>query len=963
MSSLALANGGPGKYIYESQPGQPDGIKIYEMANGMRIYMNVYKEAPRIQTLIAVRGGSKQDPADATGLAHYLEHMMFKGTRKIASLDWAKEEKLLQQISDLYEKHRQTTDPEQRKIIYGQIDSVSQVAANLVSTNEYDKMISSLGAKGTNAFTSNERTVYVNDIPSNELDKWMYVEGERFNEVVLRLFHTELEAVYEEFNIGQDNDFRKRFFAMMDGLFPTHSYGTQTTIGKGEHLKNPSHVKIKEYFDTYYVPNNMALIVAGEFNPADMVAKAEKYFGHLKTKPVPAWTFEPQTPITKTVVKEVIGKDPAAIQIGFRVPGAFTDEELLAELVSGILFNEQAGLMDINLIQKQIIGQGSYAFTYPLDDYSIFSLLGEPREGQSLDELKTLLFAELAKIRDGAFDEALISAVVRNNKLAKIKQQESNSGRAYDMLDAFIFDIPWTDYASRYDRMAKFNKQDVIDFAKKYLNDNQSVVVYKREGEDKDVVKVEKPSITPVQVNRDKTSDFKASFDQLKASDLKPDFIDFKSTLTTANLKNGVQVDYLKNTNNETFNLFYIFEMGKNNDKNIALAVDYLKYLGTDKYTAEALQKEFFKLGLSFDVSSSDDRVYVTLSGLDESFTEGVALFEHILANCKSDKAVWDNMVVDILKKRDDAKKDKRTILQRAMFYYAKNGPVSPMTDLMSKAELEQVDPSKLTSMINGLSSYEHKVFYFGSKTQKDVLKVLNKSHKAPKKRMAVPAPKVFPELETSKPKVYFVDFPMVQAEVMMINKGSQGFDLDQYVYSQLYNEYFGAGLSSIVFQEIRESKALAYSASVFATSPVKKDEAHYLRAYVGTQADKLKDAVTAMTEIIRDMPVSEEQILKAADGIAKKIESERVTKTNIYWLQDGARRRGFDYDLRKETYNWVKQNRETVIADLKKYQQSFVKNNTYTILILGEKSRLDMEYVKSLGEFQELTMEQIFGY
>jgi len=340
------------KYKYETVAGDPMGVKMYTLKNGMKIYMSVYKDAPRIQTFIATRAGSKNDPADATGLAHYLEHMLFKGSSKLGALDWEKEKVLLKEISDLYEKHRDAK-PEERAAIYKKIDEVSNKAAKLVAANEYDKLISSLGAKGTNAYTSLDRTVYINDIPSNELDKWMQVESERFNELVLRLFHTELEAVYEEFNISQNNDGRKVFTAFLSGLLPNHQYGTQTTIGTGEHLKTPSMEKIHAFFDKYYVPNNMALILAGDFNPDEVVEMAEKHFGHYKSKPLEKWAVKEQAPLKGPIVREIFGKEKEVTQIGWTLPSATSKDYLTAQLIGQILNNGKAGLMDLNLIQQQ----------------------------------------------------------------------------------------------------------------------------------------------------------------------------------------------------------------------------------------------------------------------------------------------------------------------------------------------------------------------------------------------------------------------------------------------------------------------------------------------------------------------------------------------------------------------------------------------------------------------------------
>ena len=240
-------------YSYETVEGDPLKARIYTLKNGLKVYLSVYKDEPRIQTYVAIKAGSKSDPADATGLAHYLEHILFKGTSKIGSSDWETESKLLTDIEALYETYRGTKDSVERVAIYHQIDSVSGVAATYAIANEYDKLMSNVGASGTNAYTFFEQTVYINDIPANQLNKWVEIEAERFGEVVPRLFHTELEAVYEEKNRGVDSDRRKVWESLLEGMFQKHQYGTQTTIGTVEHLQNPSITEIKKYFYKYYV--------------------------------------------------------------------------------------------------------------------------------------------------------------------------------------------------------------------------------------------------------------------------------------------------------------------------------------------------------------------------------------------------------------------------------------------------------------------------------------------------------------------------------------------------------------------------------------------------------------------------------------------------------------------------------------------------------------------------------------
>lgn len=640
---------------FQTVSDDPMDVKIHTMANGMKVYMSVNKDEPRIQTNIAVRAGSKHDPPDATGLAHYLEHMLFKGNSKIASLDWDKEKVLLKQISDLYEKRRNTVDEAARKAIYTEIDKLSGEAAKFVAANEYDKLIGSLGAKGTNAYTWIEQTVYINDIPSNEVDKWMKLESERFKELALRLFHTELEAVYEEFNIGQDSDFRKIMAAKLKALFPNHPYGQWSTIGTGPHLKNPSHEKIHKYFDDYYAPNNMAIIVSGDFEPSEMVASAEKYFGSYKRKPIPKFTFEEQPAIVAPIHKDVYGQESGKVDISWSGGGIKSGDQIKLMLLTGILSNGQAGLVDINLNQKQALLSAD-AYYYGFEDYSVLSIFGEPREGQSLKDVSALLLAEIEKVKNGEFEDWLIDAVIKDYKLSDIQANESNRARAGAMTNAFVKGMPWEMYTNRFERMKAISKEEIVAFANQICGDNY-VEVFKHSGEDKNKFKVEKPTITPVELNREDDSKFATDFMNQSSPRLSPEFLDYENDITRSKLDNGIEVNYIKNNNNELFTMHYIVEMGSRSDKILPLAVNYLKYLGTDKYSAAELQKEFFKLGLRFDVFSNTERVYVTLQGLEESFEEGVKLFEHVLANVQPDAKALENTIGDILTERDNDKR------------------------------------------------------------------------------------------------------------------------------------------------------------------------------------------------------------------------------------------------------------------------------------------------------------------
>ncbi|MBT6964649.1 MAG: insulinase family protein, partial [Flavobacteriales bacterium] len=600
---------------YETAANDPLKARVYTLDNGLKVYLTSYDDAPRVQTNIAVRAGSKNDPADATGLAHYLEHMLFKGTDVYGSLDFEKEAPMLDKIEALYEEYRtiDMSDEVNRDRVWKQIDSISGEAAKFAIANEYDKMVTGLGAKGTNAYTSNEKTVYVNDIPKNQIEKWLKLEAERFRYPVFRLFHTELEAVYEEKNRGLDNDGRKMFEALLDGLFPVHQYGQQTTIGTIEHLKNPSLTEIRKYFNKYYVPNNMAICLSGDFDYDKTINLINKYWGSFERKDDPTFEVREEAPIAEPVYTEVYGPEAERLYIGFRFDGANTEDAKMLTMVDMVLSNSAAGLIDLNLNQAQeLIGGG--CFPYVLEDYSMHGFYGSPKQGQTLEEVKDLLLAQIEEVKAGNFPNWLVGAIISDLKLNQIKKLESNSGRANEFVDAFTLGITWDDHQNEMAELEKVTKQDIIDFANAKYADNY-VVVYKRSGEDKSLLKVTKPAITPVSVNREDQSEFLVNLLAEEAANIEPVFLNFEKDIQKSNV-GDVELYYKKNTENKRFKLNYILDMGKDHDTKLKLAVDYLKFLGTAAMSPAQKEEEFYKLGCDLTVNCGAEKVTITLSGL-----------------------------------------------------------------------------------------------------------------------------------------------------------------------------------------------------------------------------------------------------------------------------------------------------------------------------------------------------------
>jgi len=945
-------------YSYEYVTNDPLKVRIYTLKNGLKVYLSRYDAEPRIQTQIAVRAGGKNDPARATGLAHYLEHIMFKGTPDFGTQDWSKEKIFLDSIEHMFEHYRTLSDSVERTKYYHLIDNVSNHAATLAIANEYDKMVAEIGARGTNAYTTEDRTVYINDIPSNQIENWITIESNRFRQIVPRLFHTELEAVYEEKNRSLDNDYWKAYEALFAAAFPKHPYGTQTVIGTIDHLKNPSITEIKNYFTNYYCPNNVAVCMSGDLDYDKTISLLDKYFGDWKANPeLKSWTAVQEDPITTPRDVDVYGPDSEWINMAFRFSGRTGDEHKLLRLTDMILSNSQAGLIDLNLKQKQKVLEPS-SYVEDLNDYSLHTFTGKPREGQTLEDVKKLLLGQIDLVKKGQFDDWLLEAVVNDLKKNKIQGSEQNWSRSNDLVMAFTNAIPWKDYISETDDLKRFKKEDIIKFANEHYKDNY-IVVNKRNGKDPHVKKVTKPAITKVTLNKELKSPFHEKMLLNKVEKLQPLFVDYDKDIIKQKLDKGVEVLSTQNKENDLFRLYYLSDVGSNNDPRINVAIEYLSYLGTDEMTSEDFKKELYKLGTNFDVSASKDQTYIALTGLSENMDKSVQLFEKLLAHPKPDEEALKKMVDGISQKREDSKKDKNTILFDGLINYGLYGATSPFTNVLTNQQLTKLKPDELVDIIKGFTKAEHRVLYYGPKKESELLASLNQYHVLPDQLQPLPAAVNFEIQDVKEPKVYWTHYDMVQAEIIFLSKGEK-FDAGRVPDIRMFNEYFAGSMASPIFQELREAQGLAYSAYATYSMATKAGDPDYFFGYIGTQADKQSESMKAMMALIQVFPKTENGFEMAKKSLLNKIESERITKANILFNYEAAKRRGLDHDVRKDVYEKAQTMK---LDDVEKFQQDFVKDRKFNVVLVGSRDKLNLKALEKYGKVQELTLDEVFGY
>ena len=948
----------------DSVPGDPMKALIYTLDNGLTVYLTANDEKPRIQTYIAVKTGSRNDPAETTGLAHYLEHLMFKGTQLFGTSDYQSEKPLLDDIESRFEHYRTVSDSTERKRLYHEIDSVSFLAAQYNIPNEYDKLMAAIGSQGSNAFTSNDLTCYLENIPSNELENYLKVQADRFQNMVIRGFHTELEAVYEEKNISLAKDMQKSIDALYALLFPNHPYGTQTTLGSQEHLKNPSITNIKNYFSQYYAPNNIAVCMSGDLDPDSTIALIDKYLGNWKPNPDTHRPEFPLIPLTQQKDSSVVGQEAENIIIAWRFPGAAELSTDTLDLICQLIANGRAGLFEIDLEQTMKL-QAVSASLHSMTDYSAFLLYALPNAGQSLEEVRTLLLDEMDKMKNGLFDDNLLQAVKNNMKLSYFRSLLNNSDRAMQFVDAFVNGRDWETQSKYIDRIDGMTKQQIVKFLNDNINDN-FVCIYKRQGTDSNDTKIAKPQITPIPANRDLSSQFLKDIQNSDTQPIKPKFIDFNKDLDILHTDDGMEILYKHNPDDQLFNLSFIYDIGSQDIKDLPLVSSYLYYIGTDSMSSAEIKQALYALACDYSVSVGADEMAVSLSGLSENMNEALQIVENFLLNAKGDSDAWNNYVQMINKNRNDAKKNQKNCFA-ALSAYGIYGQYNPNLNQSSIEQLDSAGPQYLTKLLKNALNTKHKNLYFGPYSKNDILNLLNNCQLNDGKQNTALKGNEYAQqiIEQNEVIVANYDAPNIYM-IQYANSGIKQPDptADNYAFALnqalilVFNEYFGGGMNSIVFQELREARALAYSASARFISPNEIYKPEYFTTSIISQNDKMNDCITTFNSIINNMPLSDDAFDLAKQSLIKNIESRRVTRANILNSYVNAQKIGINYDLYENIYQILP---DLSLNDLKQFEISNVANKPTRYIILGNVNEIDLNFLNNIGNVIQLDTKQLF--
>jgi len=968
--------------IYQPKPDDSMQVYIYRLSNGITVYLTENHEVPRFYAEIAVRAGSQNDPPETTGLAHYFEHLMFKGSERLGTIDFTKEKELLDKIEDLYEKYRQTTDAQKREEIYKEIDQLSQEASQYAVPNELDRVYKSLGGDKINAHTWIDETVYKVELPAGCLEHWAMLESDRFSAPVFRLFPTELETVYEEKNRAMDNRERVLMEAVNEKLFPDHPYGTQTVLGDPEHLKNPSIKNIKSFFEKWYVPQNLSIGISGDIKIPEAIEIISRYFSDIRKEatkgedsnknltiekrenegdkicsPISTYCYEP---LKERIPVEIQFEGEPSVMLAFRtVPKLHPDSDKIA-LMDMILDNAVAGLINLNLIQKQKVRRAG-SFIMQLNDLGVEYILGVPKEGQSLEEVEQLLLEQVKLLCEGKFEDWLLPAIITDFRKMKERSRETNEGRVGELTDAFIAHEDWQEHLKRIERMEKITKDEIVNTARKYFSQGY-VAGYRKDGK-REISYVPKPKLTPLTIDSTKLSPFAQQILSIPMAKSEPVFLEKGKDYIHLQKKEGLDFWFCKNPLNKIFSLEIRIDIGNYHNPKIPVALRLLEKSGTRYLSPENLKKEWYKLGAEFGVRSTNNETVISLNGFDDRFKETMDLLMEVMFYPQVEKDVLEELKAIILAQREDAKKDPEEVM-RALVQFNRLDTQSPYLNLLSEEELKKLSVEELQEITKNLLNYKHHIFYAGTLNHKELTKLykgyLKKEFKKQKDFSGLKDTPSYIYLKSRRPEntqLYVLDKETTQASVR-IEFGLEESTMEEEPVIEVFNSYFGGGMAGVVFQELREARALAYVAGAQYIGGYKKGDEDLMVGVIQTQPDKLKEALECFLQLFDNLPISEERFRFAKESVLNDYQTDKVPFRSILGRVYGWYLHGIEDDPRKQWYKGIQQ---LTLQDLLQFHEKRIKSSKRLISVMLPLNRITSDSLAQFGSLRFVTINDIF--
>jgi len=925
---------------------------VHRLSNGLTVYLSPNHDKPRVTAWIVVRSGARHDPADCTGLAHYLEHLLFKGTAKLGTTNWGKERPHLDRVTALYEERFTATDSGQKERLYGEIDRENVQAARYAVPDELGRLYGRLGLSDINAFTMGDGTAYVCTFPRNRAEVWARVEADRFAHPVFRLFTTELETVYEEKNMSIDNPETGLWEALLLALFPEHPYGTQPALGRVEHLKNPSLQRVYDQFRSHYVPNNMAVLLAGDFERAPMLALLERTLGAWKPAAVPspqAFPIPPPQGVKRVGIK--FEAEEKVMIAWMTVPVEHPDADALT-VMDMLVDNAATGIVNLDLVQQQKVKVAG-SVNGPWEEAGFWMAWAVPKKDQTLEQAEELLLGCVDRIRKGEFTDEDIRAVVTNWEVGEKRALESDEERVDRMMRSFLREEEWARTAAWLERARKVTKADVVRVARQYLGGSR-VVVFRRSGKP-DLPSIAKPSFTKVEIDQSRSSAFAREIEAIPAVPIEPRWAVAGKDFTVADHAFG-RLFTGPNPMNDVFTIKFGWPHGTSEEKELGAALDLFDKAGAGDLDAAAYRRRLYALGSSVSFAAGERFTTVEVSGLETRLEETLRLVLERFTTPRVERGTLEKMVDVAIGAHRDNKKSPDYVFG-ALAGWAGRGPGSPVLRELSDAEYRALDQGRLLRLARSVWDMPGDIRYVGTRTAAELAAVLAAVLPAPSTPRRPPRTVAY--IKPPAARVLFTHRDMVQSKIYLYAADGV-LDPARFTDYEFFYELAGGGTGAVVFQEMREARALAYSAwGGYRSGQLAGDENRVL-GYVATQADKTIEAATLLRDLMRATPVTVQKFREVKRAIIESyrtnpIHFRDVPESVLRWEEQGLP----PGDPRPE---WFARAGRYTQKDLEAFAKRF-GSTVFSLAILGNRDRVDMEKLKALGQFEEIPLDKLFPY
>ena len=937
-------------------------VRELKLSNGLTVWLNEDHSQPKVYGALVVKAGAKDCPN--TGIAHYLEHVLFKGTQKIGTIDYAAEKVWLDSISMKYNELSLTKDNAQRLAIQRDISRLSQRAADYAIPNEFDRLISKYGGSALNASTSWDRTEYHNTFAPQFLEQWCELNSERMLNPVFRLFQGELETVYEEKNRAADNIIMGAVEHVMEAAFKGHPY-QYPIIGSTENLKNPRLQDMEDFFRRYYVASNMGLMLCGDFTAEGIEPLLERTFGRLpnsgegltakgeRSLPVTLHPFNGETTNIKVNIPIV-----KAVGLLFRGPVDKDKDAYALQLAMSLLTNDnQTGMLDsLRTAHKVMMAVGE---RFAFNEAGAVGLLVIPKiPFGSKKKAERLCWQQIERLKRGDFSEQTLEELKLELQRNNSQQLEDITSRADMMGEVFSQGRSWNDYLQQAEAVKGITKADVVSAANRFLLNDQYLRGIKKFGSyPKD--KVSQPDYKPVVPKHAKEqSAYARQLAQLPVAERAPRLIDLDHDTEIARLSDHTTLYRIENPANDLFSLSLKWFRGERDEPRLTLLGDYLPELGTDSLTKHQLGEAWQRLGTTFEVKSSDNYFMLTLTGFERNLEPSLRLLRHVLTSLKPDKEAMSELASEYKVDHSQLDRTNTTVMQMVLSRISK-GEKSSYLRQPTVAEAKKTTGEELLQLFDEVRQYDCALLYCGRQPL-STLQPLT-SQLLPLSPRLSPNDNEIRRQETTEPVVYVYNMP--DSRQMLIGTyGSVKPSLTDRERAQLrlWSQYMGGGMGSVLFQEIREFRAMAYSAGGQDVTP------NYVRhrdypsgyiAYLGTQADKAMQALGVLDSLLNNMPVNEQNVAAAKQEILNNINNSFPTFRQMPNFVSNYRALGYNEDPRTALARLVP---TLTTADMVDFYRQNVQQKPRAFFIIGNKKQLDMQQLAKYGRIVELKKDDI---